>query len=317
MIDQPRPIFVIGAPRSGTTLLRVMLSCHSRIYIPPESDFIPRLFPNPTQRPMTRAKALRAVRTVLENRRFFREWKDDPIDPEAFVGTLPDLTPAIFLDGLYRAYAAQYSADRWGDKSPIYTHFMGLLAGLFPVAQFVHLIRDGRDSALSALAAYPDRFYVDMYFAARSWRGRVHAAREAGAALGPDRYLEIRYEELTLDPEGVLRAVCGFLGETYEPAMRESHRLGRELLRPGGRHAPVREPIHPNSERWRREMSSSDQRLFQAVAGDLLQELGYDVVDLGPMSVRERSRYSELAAKYHVVEGGRRVLQAVGVFPPH
>jgi hypothetical protein len=317
MTGECSPIFVVGAPRSGTTLLRVMLSSHSKIYIPPESDFIPRLFLGRGQVPMTKQKALENIRVILGNRRFFREWKGEPLDTEGFVGGLSDMSPANFLDALYRAYAAQYGATRWGDKSPIYTNYVGLLTEIFPQAQIVHLIRDGRDAALSSLSAYRDRFYVDVYFAARSWRKRVRASQHAGVALGPGRYIEIRYEELTAHPEHVLRSVCRFLGESYEPAMSEPHRLGRELLRPEGRHAPVRDPIHPNSDRWRREMAPADLRLFQEVAGDLLRDLGYETVDLGTMSMRERTRRSRLATKYGVVEGGRRVLQAAGIFHPH
>jgi hypothetical protein len=317
MTTERSPIFVIGAPRSGTTLLRVMLSSHPNIYIPPESDFIPRLFLGRGRVPMTKRKAIENVHAILGNRRFLREWKGEPLDAEAFVGELPDLSPATFLDALYRTYAGQYGAGRWGDKSPIYTNYVGLLTEIFPRAHFVHLIRDGRDAALSSLSAYRDRFYVDIYFAARSWRHRVRASRRAGAALGADRYMEIRYEELTAHPERVLRSVCGFLGEAYEPTMSEPHKLGRELLRPDGRHAPVRDPVHPNSGRWRREMAPADLRLFQEVAGDLLGELGYEVARLGTMSMRERTRRSRLATKYVVVEGGRRVLQAAGVFDPH
>jgi len=313
----PRPIFIIGAPRSGTTLLRFMLSSHSGIYIPPESDFIPRLFEGRARAEIRRPRAARNLRIILDNHRFMREWRTEPLDPAAFLAGLPELTPAAFLDALYGAYAAQYGAGRWGDKSPIYTRHVGLLAEIFPAAQFVHLIRDGRDAALSALAAYPDRFYVDIYWAARSWRDRVLAARVAGADLGPDRYLEMRYEELTQDPEGVLRSACGFLGEPFERAMCEQHKLARELLRPRGRHAPVREPPRPNSGRWRSQMQPADQRLFQAVAGELLGELGYEVADLGRMLPAERVRLAALSTKFGVLEGGRRVLQLFGIFHPH
>lgn len=312
-----RPVFVVGAPRSGTTLLRFMLSRHPRIYIPPESDFIPRLFGGRARASMSPAKAARNLRIILGYRRFFREWRAEPLDPTAFVARLPELTPTAFLNALYSAYADQYGAARWGDKSPIYTHYVDLLAEMFPAAQFIHLIRDGRDAALSALAAYRDRFYVDIFFAARSWRQRVQAAREAGAALGPKHYVELRYEELTSSPEVALRQVCDFLLEPYEPAMCEPHKLARELLRARGRHAPVREAPRPNSGRWRSEMSLADQRLFHAVAGELLHELAYEMRDLGEMSALERTRLAELATKYRVLEGGRRVLQAFGFFHPH
>ena len=311
------PIFLIGAPRSGTTLLRIMLSSHPRIYIPPESDFIPRLFLGRARTPMGRERAVRDVQIILGNRRFLREWRDPVPDPVAFVAALPELTPAVLLDTLYRVYAAQHGADRWGDKSPIYTHYIPLLAEIFPSAQFVHLIRDGRDAALSTLAAYPDRFYVDMYFAAQSWRRRVRAARQAGVALGPARYTELRYEDLTADPQTALRPLCAFLGEDYAPAMCQPHKLARELLRPQGRHAPVREPVHANSGAWRSRMQVADQRLFHAVASDLLVDLGYDAEDHAPLSPSERARVAGLATKYRVLEGGRRILQSFGVFPPH
>jgi hypothetical protein len=311
------PIFVIGAPRSGTTLLRIMLSSHPRIYIPPESDFIPRLYLGRARTPMGRDRAVRDAQVILGHRRFLREWRDAVPDPAAFVDALPELTPAALLDALYRAYAAQHGAARWGDKSPIYTHYIPLLAEIFPSAQVVHLIRDGRDAALSTLAAYPDRFYVDVYFAAQSWQRRVRAARRAGVALGPPRYAELRYEDLTADPEAALRLLCAFLGEDYAPAMCEPHKLARELLRPQGRHAPVREPVHPNSGGWRSRMPVGDQRLFHAVASDLLVDLGYDAADRVPLSPAERARVAGLATKYRVLEGGRRILQSFGVFAPH
>jgi Sulfotransferase family len=316
-MSRSSPILVIGAPRSGTTLLRIMLSSHPRIYIPPESDFIPRLYLGRIRAPMSRDRAVRDVQTIIANRRFLREWRDAVPDPATFVAALPELTPAALLDAFYRAYAAQHGASRWGDKSPIYTRYVPLLAEIFPSAQFVHLIRDGRDAALSTLAAYPDRFYVDMYFAARSWRQRVRAARHAGRALGPARYTELRYEDLTADSEAALRPLCDWLGEDYAPAMCEPHKLARELLRPRGRHAPVREPVHANSGGWQSRMPLADQRLFHAVASDLLADLGYDVADRGPLSPAERTRVAGLATKYHVLEGGRRILQSFGVYPPH
>jgi Sulfotransferase family len=311
------PIFVIGAPRSGTTLLRIMLSSHPRIYIPPESDFIPRLYLGRARSPMGRDRAVRDVQIIFGNRRYLREWRGAAPDPAAFVAALPELTPAAVLDAVYRAYAAQHRAGRWGDKSPIYTHYIPLLAEIFPSAQFVHLIRDGRDAALSTLAAYPDRLYVDMYFAAQSWRRRVSVARQAGSALGPSRYTELRYEDLTMDPAAALRLLCAFLGENYAPAMAEPHKLARELLRPQGRHAPVREPVHVNSGGWRTRMPVADQRLFHAVASDVLGDLGYEAVDRPRLSTAERARVAGLATKYHVLEGGRRILQSFGVVGPH
>lgn len=314
-----RPILVVGAPRSGTTLLRFMLSSHPRIYIPPESNFIPRFFQRRSRAPMKRRKAIHILNLIWSYRQFIRDWREERPDPASFVNGLPDLTPATFLDALYRQYASQYGAERWGDKSPIYAAYMDLIAEIFPTAQFIHLIRDGRDVALSTMEAYQkDRFYVDVYFAARTWKERLRKAFASAARLSPDRYYELRYEQLTANPEARLGEICDFLGEVYVPAMAEPHKLAREHVRPTGRHAPVRQPPTTKSlGRWRREMSSSDQRLFQTVAGDLLCELGYETVGLGRMPPSERARLARLHAKYAVLEAGRRVFQTVGVFHPH
>ncbi len=226
--------------------------------------------------------------------------------------------PATFLDGLYSQYASIYGAERWGDKSPIYTSYIDLISEIFPSAQFIHILRDGRDVALSMLNSYRDRSYVDLYFAALTWRQRIRKAFASAPKLGSDRYYEVRYEQLVADPKAVLPDICDFLGEAFVPAMAEPQLVARELHPSRGIHAATREPPTTRSSgRWSREMSSADQRVFQVVAGDLLDELGYGTVDLGKMTLTEWTRYAGLRFKYNLLEDGRRVLQAAGVFHPH
>lgn len=314
-----RPIILIGSARSGTTLLRFMLSSHPRIYIPPQSDFIPHLFGRSPEAPLSRAQAIRAVEYILDARPFIKDWLAERPDPAAFVDGLPDRRPGTLLNGLYSQYAAQHGAERWGDKSPTYTAYIDLLGRIFPTAQFIHIIRDGRDVALSTIETFQkDSFHVDMYFAAWTWKRRVQTARAVGARLGPDRYYELRYEQLVANPEPLLRSICDFLGETFVPAMLEPQKQARERLSPTGVHAAVRQPLTTDrSGRWRREMPEADQRLFQAVAGDMLADLGYDTLDVGKMSLAETARYAGLRTKCAVLEGGRYALQTVGLFSPH
>ncbi len=319
MTDSQSPIFLLGVHRSGTTLLRYMLNSSPRLYIPPESDFIPRFFGrNPTGR-LTPERTAQILDTIFARYRFVREWQGDPPDPDAFWRTMPAPTPSGFLDALYTAYARQQGAVRWGDKTPIYTSYLGLLARIFPQARFVHLIRDGRDVALSMVNKWGQKeFHIDLYFAARSWVRRIRQAQAASAQLSPGRYYELRYEALVAAPERELRALCDFLDEPYTPEMAAPHRLARRDIQPGDFHAPIRQP--PSAKkvgRWRRDLSPADARLVQRVAGPLLAELGYELADLGPMPPAERARYAALAAKYAALQAGRRVLQAVGVFPPN
>jgi hypothetical protein len=314
-----RPIFIVGVHRSGTTLLRYMLGSHSRIYIPPESDFIPNFFLHRPTKDLSDEEIVRFLHTIFDHYRFVKEWQGEPPEPDQFALSMPDRTPAAYLDTLYSAYARQYGAQRWGDKTPIYASYVDLIHEIFPNAQFLHIIRDGRDAALSMLDKYErDEFHVDIFFAARNWVRRIRSAQRAGSQLGPDLYYELRYEDLIEDPESELRAVCEFLGETYEPGMVEYHQTARERI-PANSHffSNVRNP--PSRQRigrWQEEMPERDQRLVQAVAGKLLVELGYPLVDLGSMSIEEQARLAALAAKYAMLQSGRRVLQAFGLFPP-
>jgi hypothetical protein len=317
-----RPILIVAVHRSGTTLLRFMLNSSPRIYIPPESDFIPYYFGRDPEGELSEERIARLLETTFTRYRFVKEWQGDRPSPQAFLNAMPGRTPAAFLDTLYGAYAQQRGAVRWGDKTPIYTSYIDLIQCIFPQAQFVHIIRDGRDAALSMLEKWGQRdFHIDICFAAHNWRRRIRQARASGARLGADQYYELRYERLVGDAETELRSLCDFLSEPYVPEMAEPHRLGRERLRPNDFHAPVRQP--PNTKRvgrWREEMTAADQRLFQRIAGDLLGELGYETPDLGGMSpweaVRFASRFAALEVKYGTLQAGRRVLQALGLYPP-
>jgi len=312
------PLFIVGVHRSGTTLLRYMLSSSPRIYIPPESDFIPRFFLGKPAGPLNEKDVAHMLDVIFTKYRFAKAWREEPPSAEAILREMDAPTPAAFLNALYSLYARQYGAVRWGDKTPIYASYVDLIHQIFPQAQFVHLIRDGRDAALSMLEKWGRKeIHIDIYFAARNWVRRIRAAQAAGKQLGPERYYELYYEDLVRVPDQELLQLCRFLAEPYVPEMVEQQRLARQQLPAGGFHEPVRHP--PSAERigrWRQKMKPADLRLFQAVAGDLLQELGYELAPAGSMSPPEVARTSALAAKYTVLQAGRRVLQAAGIMPP-
>ena len=255
------------------------------------------------------------LRIIFTKYRFAKEWQDHPPSAEIFPNTSP--TPTTFIETLYILYARQYDAERWGDKTPIYSSYVNLLDTMFPNAQFIHLIRDGRDVGLSMIDKWSKReIHIDIYFAARNWVRRTRQAI-TGRYLGAERYYELRYEDLVADPEKELRSICKFLGKPYVPEMAQPERLGRERIEPGSFHDPIRYP--PSTQRvacWQREMSPTDQRLFQHIAGDLLQELGYQLEDLGTMSFKERIHMLALSIKYYTLRAGRRILQGLGMMPP-
>ena len=173
---------------------------------------------------------------------------------------------------IYAAYAARRGKSRTGDKTPSYVMHLDLLGGLFPEARFVHVIRDGRDSTLS---------YLDASFGpttvaegALYWRRFVARGRQTGRALGPARYLEIRYERLVAEPEAELRAVCSFLDLPFDDAMLRYPERAAELV--GKVHHNLARAPTAGMRDWKREMAPADVAVFEALAGDLLGELGYE-----------------------------------------
>jgi hypothetical protein len=257
--------------------------------------------------------------TIFAKYRFVEEWQGKRPRPPEFIQTMPTRTPASFLDTLYKAYARQNGAERWGDKTPIYASYLDLIQEIFPAAQFIHIIRDARDAAASMLAKYEqDEFHVDVFFAARNWVRRIRKAQTSGARLGPSQYYELRYEDLVTDPENELRSVCHFLGEDFESSMLRHHRLASTRIEPDSHFFDtVRDPLtDARVGRWRTKLSLADQRLIQAVSGRLLEELDYPLEDLGRMPLPEHMRLGTLAAKYLALQTGRRILQELGLFPP-
>jgi hypothetical protein len=150
-----------------------------------------------------------------------------------------------------------------------------LLATVFPMARFVHIIRDGRDATLS---------YLDQWWGPESvtegaprWKRAVRVGQQAGNKLGPGRCIEVRYEETISDLEAVLRRLCTFLDLDFHPVMlRYYERAERLISQTDKSHAGLRYPPSPGFRDWRRQMSHADLVTFEVLAGNVLSELGYE-----------------------------------------
>jgi hypothetical protein len=270
------PIFVVGCPRSGTTLLRLMLDAHPEVAIPPESHFIPGVWRVRERYGSGVAfDAERMARDVFKTLRF-KDWR---LPPEGVLAQIRSSEPrdlAAAIEAFFLAYAKAHGKPRWGDKTPGYSIDMPLIAGLFPDARFVHLIRDGRNVALSLMEVpRPPRSFAE---AAQVWKHRIDIARRDGATLG-DAVLEVRYETLVDDPESVLKEVCAHASLDFTPVMLDYHRGEVTTSVPErnwGHHSNLAMPPTKGLRDWRAAMSVPDQMLFEAVAGAELSSLGYE-----------------------------------------
>jgi len=315
--ERDQPFFVIGAHRSGTTLLRFMLTSHPRLYVPPESEFIPAFFGGSPSRRLSRTECRQILAKVFRLR-FVGEWSGPQPDIDDLVPGGATVTPAALIDALYTAYAHQHGAARWGDKTPTYSSYIDLLRGLFPGAKFIHLIRDGRDVALSVLDTWGHRAHVDLVFAARTWQRRITQARRSTAGFDPKHALELRYEDLVVEPEEQLRRVCHFLGEDFHPKMLDFRLSAEESVPTGGFHDAVRNPLTTSRVgRWRREMSPGDLRVFEAIAGSTLEAVGYEPSGRQTPTTPEQVRTWVLSARYLMYRAARRVAELTGLRLPN
>jgi hypothetical protein len=287
----PAP-FVVGATRSGTTLFRLMLDAHPEVGIPSETHFFHKLVKRSERREISPELL---ADTIITHKR----WGDFRLDPDELRARFDAIEPFNLADALrsfYSLYAEKQGKTRWGDKTPGYLRYMRRIEWVLPEARFIHLIRDGRDVALSVLPMNWGPSTITE--AAELWVERVTLARENGRTVS--HYMEIKYEDLITETEPILRDVAGFLELPWDDAMLDYHERAEERLKEKARdlprkssrgdqpaaarmasHAMAKKPPDPKRiGRWRSEMSPEDREEYESVAGDLLAELGYPVGEL-------------------------------------
>ena len=308
-----RPIFIVGSPRSGTTLLRFMLSSHPNIYIPEETGFIPYLRkPEQLSAPLSQVEVEQLLQRISQLNYL---WRDIVLDIRAFYQNLAEPTLTNILDALFRQMIAEHQASRWGDKTPLYVRHIPLIAQIFPEAQFIHVIRDGRDATLSAQKKWglSKFWYMDNYYLLRNWVANVSAGLRDGKKFSEDQYLEVHYEQLVREPQRMLREICELLKETYDPAMLEHSQLAQQVGPGPDGHTEVMQSISTASvERWRTEMTLFEQKMAHQIAGSLLNELGYESFDPSKFSGKEKAQFALLSIKYQLSEAIRKILYATG-----
>ena len=294
----PNPyVFVVGCPRSGTTLLQRMLDAHPQLAVSNDPHFIP--FAPGVRDGLDPPVTAGLVEWLRGYRTFARLDLDERVLDDAAAGatTFSDLVARIY-DEFGRARGKALA----GEKTPRYVRYLPLLHALFPNAHVVHLIRDGRDVALSTLEwARPDRgpgrfdLWSESPLAtcALSWRWHVSTGLHDAGTLGA-LYEEVRYEDLVADPERMLREVTVALELPYAPEMLEFHR-GRTRAEPGLSAKDAWLPPTAGLRDWRTQLSTDEVELFDALAGDVLELLGYErgVESVPPATEARAARYRE------------------------
>jgi hypothetical protein len=262
-----------------------MLDSHPKIAIPPETHFIIPLLE------IKNIKKEEFIEIITNS----PTWGDFNLKNEEFkflINQLPIFDLPNGLKAFYSLYANKNGKDICGDKTPTYILKMHSIANLFPDARFIHIIRDGRDVALSYKNLWfgPGR---DIKDAAQFWMERIQTGRNQ--AIDIKYYHEVRYEDLVLDPVGELTRISDFLDITFCNTMldyptRASERLNefKDRFNKDGTIRIKKEdrvslfnlvnhsPDPSRISRYKNEMTDRMQYEFELIAGPLLSELGYE-----------------------------------------
>lgn len=272
------PIFIVGVPRSGTTLLASILSAHGRLACGPETAFFASLAAGePLLRPgdWPGAAISFAESTRLEGESLLERYD---VSRQELRGLLADAEPdpVGVLKALGEVTARRAGKARWMEKSPVHLLYVRQIRWWFPLAPIVRIVRDPRDVALS-LTRVPWG-PGDLIGGLLYWR-RFHERSRSFFESDPISFT-VRYEDLVERPKETLRQVCSFLGEEPEPGMLAGSRPTGGLVRESESwKGNVGCAVDPSRSGGWRELPATERELADAVAGDLLRELDYPLAE--------------------------------------
>lgn len=279
------PVFLIGSPRSGTTLLHQMFDHHPAFALPFESKYIV-IFNNNLHEFGDLHDVKNRESLIISIERFMRNaWLERDHDEwiPGLMAAAPQLAEeaapsyAGVMEAIYRFFSKQRGRERWGDKMATFRRCMPTVLELFPDARIIHIIRDGRDvaSSLLPLSFGPNSAYV----AAKKWRNFIEHGLDF-AARYPTQVYTVRYEDLVEDPEKYLREICDFVDEPFREEMLQFHKTGTARVPRKEIHGQLMKPVNKErTARWKKDLSKDQVRVFEAVAGPLLDRLNYEVVN--------------------------------------
>lgn len=273
------PIIIIGTGRCGTTLLASMLNCHPNIAAPPESFFW-NTFSN-----------LLSYYGDLKDSSNMHRFIDDVLRIPHISVWSPKVTKDQILEnlgsptpcGVYRSLMTSWcrlnGKSRWAEHTPHNIFYWKEINECMPNTKVIHIVRDGRDVALSYINA---RFGPKtIYSAAKHWSHCLSKIEIIKSSIHKERFHELRYEELIEKPEHSLSAVCEFLNERYLPEMLDFYKnpVHYEINVYDKEHINISKPLmKENISRWQRNMSKQDIRIFESIGSSELNGFGYGLV---------------------------------------
>ncbi|MBX3441609.1 MAG: sulfotransferase [Planctomyces sp.] len=268
------PVHIIGHGRSGTSNMVRLLRDYLRISFGTESQFIIRFHQNlASYGDLTvESNRRRLVEHICTERWFQRCYKRFRFTttPDAILADIREFTYPGVLAATFRQLAKHFGLERWGDKTPEYHHDLDVLLSLFPKAKFIHMVRDGRDVALSGFeTAFGEK---NVYMAAVDWTTAMREACRFAETVPADQLIEIRYEDLLTQPTREFNRLIEFLDIDDADGRLLAHidATINDRLMLG------------NFNKWKQRLTPRQIARFDGVACDFLRRYGYECTAAEP-----------------------------------
>jgi len=312
-----RPIFIVGCERSGTTMIRLILHSHANIAIPPQTKFIKKLY--------KRRFYFRNL-SKQKNRKKIAKWFSDNHNKNTKIvdlGLNPnDIQSEIlksgnslgaFLSTVFKLYSKQENKIRWGDKHPYYIKYLDQLFKLFPNAQVVHIIRDGRD-AVASLKSMP-WWKNNSIYSMLNWQEAISNGKDAKLKYGSNQFIELRYEDIIHEPENNINILCKFLGENFSPKMLEFYKIADSAV-PEYKmlwHSDTKKQINSKKiGRWQKDLEPWESALINQKMKKELALHNYELPNSpGKISYSKLICYFTIKLRYKTIQYSTSLLDKV------
>lgn len=276
--------FILGRPRSGTTLLASLFDAHPNVMLPFECPLIINLYTRYGRKTEWTTKDLMDFHAIIIEQRKIDSWR---LDTEAlkeallkYVGTYSFETIVKVLYMQFNSFFDKKDIQIIGDKNPVYSIYPAKLIELFPNAKFIHLSRDYRDNILSIKKVD----FEAPITALLAYRWRIAGKRiQKVEKKHPASFYTLKYEDLVAAPEQHLKKLYTFLGVEYDGSVLEFYKFKDKLLSSFNRehveryHSSLLNPITADKVyAWRKTMPKLDVKMADAVVGKLAEEMGYE-----------------------------------------
>lgn len=288
-MESETPVFVLGNPRSGTTLLRLLIASHPDFAIPPECGFAVWLR---SQGWSWRAEynnesgEIDRFLVALNDCRKYETWD---LSDEKIVEQIQLRQPQNYSElvtCVYLAYVSEYkpTARFWGDKNNFHMVHVNDISGMFPQCRFVHIVRDVRDIAcsyrelatLETNSPYRPNLPSSVESIASQWNENIGAVGSSFEKVPTRQRCSVRYEDLVNNPKATLTRLCEFLEVPFNEEMLEFHRLNLEPDNTMDWKKLTRKPVSGNQVgRFRRLLSPDEIKYFQTHCHQHLEKYGY------------------------------------------